>query len=67
MNTRPTGFSGVPPPGPAMPVMATADVGAAPSARAPAAMACATSSDTAPVRSISAGSMPSCSTFAVFA
>ena len=46
-KTSPTGFSGVPPSGPAMPVTATAT--SAPSAaRAPAAIAAAVSADTAP-------------------
>ena len=50
--TRPTGFSGVPPSGPAMPVTATARL-ACEWVSAPPAMARATSSLTAPCRSIS--------------
>ena len=48
----PTGFSGVPPPGPAIPVSATPT--SAPSrSRTPSAIACATSADTAPCSSSS--------------
>jgi hypothetical protein len=66
MNTRPTGFSGVPPSGPAMPVTATPT--STPAAfSAPAAIAAAVSSDTAPCRSRITGSTPSSSTFARFA
>ena len=51
-QTIPTGFSGVPPPGPATPVMPTPT--AAPKrAAAPSASAAATSGETAPWRSIS--------------
>ena len=46
MHTIPTGFAGVPPPGPAMPVTATAIV-ATLCARAPSAIAVAVCSDTA--------------------
>ena len=56
-QTSPTGFSSVPPPGPAMPVMPT-PTSAPALARAPSASASATSAETAPTRSISAGSTP---------
>ena len=52
-KTRPTGFSGVPPSGPAMPVMPTPTSTPA-TRRAPAAIAAAISSETAPCRSRSA-------------
>ena len=48
----PTGFSSVPPPGPAMPVMPI-PTSAPKRARAPSASAAATSGETAPWRSIS--------------
>ena len=51
-HTVPTGFSSVPPPGPAIPVIATA-VSAPKRASAPSAIAAATSGETAPWRSIS--------------
>src|SRR3954468_23158891 len=56
-HTVPTGLSSVPPPGPAMPVMPT-PTSASSAAQAPSASASATSTDTAPTRSISAGSTP---------
>jgi len=62
-QTRPTGLSGVPPPGPAIPVTETPK-SARDRAIAPAAMARATSSDTAPNWPISAASTPSISVFA---
>jgi hypothetical protein len=62
-QTVPTGFSGVPPPGPAIPVIATA-ISAPKRCNAPAAIASATGSDTAPLASISAGSTPSSSALA---
>ena len=65
-QTVPTGFSSLPPSGPAIPVMATA-VSASKRRRAPSAIASATGSDTAPWRSISTGSTPRSSTFASFA
>ena len=65
-QTSPTGFSSVPPSGPATPVMPTPR--SAPSrAIAPSASARATSSETAPWASISAGSTPARSVFALFA
>ena len=57
-QTVPTGFSGVPPSGPATPVIATA-VSAPNRSTAPSAIASATSCDTAPCASMSAGSTPS--------
>ena len=65
-HTVPTGFSGVPPPGPATPVIATA-VSAPNRCRAPAAIASATCSETAPYSAISAASTPSTATLASFA
>ncbi len=62
-QTVPTGLSGVPPPGPAIPVIATA-VSAPKRCRAPAAIASATGSDTAPCASMSAASTPSSWIFA---
>ena len=63
-QTRPTGFSSVPPPGPATPVTPTPT--SAPSrARAPSASACATCSETAPCGSISLRSTPASATFDV--
>src|SRR4051812_45318847 len=60
--TRPTGFSGVAPPGPATPVTATAT--SAPSrSRAPAAIAAATSAETAPCWAISSSGTPSSELF----
>src|SRR2546421_251683 len=57
-KTRPTGFSSLPPSGPAMPVTATAT--SAPSrSRAPAAIAAAVSADTAPWRLSTSGGTPS--------
>ena len=47
-HTRPTGFSAEPPPGPAMPVMATASPARGEEASAPSAMAAAVSMETAP-------------------
>ena len=64
-QTVPTGFSSVPPSGPAIPVIATA-VSASKRRRTPSAIASATGSDTAPCCSISAASTPSSSTFASF-
>ncbi len=58
MYTSPTGFSAVPPPGPAMPVTETAT--SAPSrARAPAAIAAAVSAETAPCRRNRSAGTPS--------
>ena len=62
-QTVPTGFSSVPPSGPAIPVIATA-VSASKRRSAPSAIASATGSDTAPWASISSGSTPSSSIFA---
>ena len=61
----PTGFSGDPPPGPAMPVMPI-PMSAENRAAAPEARAAATSGDTAPTRAMRSGSTPACSTFASF-
>ena len=63
MKTRPTGLSGVPPSGPAMPVMATPMSVPAPRGARPRPWRRATSSETAPCGSITAGSTPSSSTF----
>src|SRR5438105_8734116 len=64
--TSPTGFSAVPPPGPAMPVTATAT--SAPSrSRAPRAIASATSADTAPCAARSSSGTPSAACFTSFA
>ena len=57
MKTSPTGLAGLPPPGPAIPVMDKARSAAA-VASAPSAIACATSALTAPYRSISGASTP---------
>ena len=62
-QTWPTGLASVPPPGPATPVMPT-PMSAPSRARAPSASASATSVDTAPTRSMSAGSTPASSVFA---
>ena len=62
-QTVPTGFSGVPPPGPAMPVMPIPYC-APKRARAPSASAAATSGETAPWRSISAGGTAASATLA---
>ena len=65
-NTRPTGLSGVPPPGPATPVTATAT--SAPSrSRAPAAIAAATSAETAPCSAMSSAGTSSSASFTSFA
>ena len=56
-KTVPTGFSLVPPPGPAIPVVAKANVAFA-SFRAPSAIARATSSLTAPCSEMRRGSTP---------
>ena len=63
IQTVPTGFVGVAPSGPAMPVTATAKV-AGERASAPSAIARATSALTAPCASISAAGTPSSSLFA---
>jgi acetoin utilization deacetylase AcuC-like enzyme len=64
--TSPTGFSGVPPVGPAMPVMARAT--SAPQARrAPSAMAAATSALTAPWARMTSSLTPTSRVFAVLA
>ena len=65
-HTVPTGLSSVPPPGPAIPVIAT-DVSAPSRRSAPRAIAAATSEDTAPCSAISAGSTPSSAIFASLA
>jgi SHS family lactate transporter-like MFS transporter len=65
-QTVPTGLSSVPPPGPAIPVIAIA-VSAAKRLNAPSAIASATGSDTAPFAAIRSGSTPSSSVFASFA
>ena len=58
MQAVPTGFCGVPPPGPAMPVMAT-QTSAPVRSRTPSAIATATGSLTAPCASMSdAGTRP---------
>ena len=64
-HTVPTGLSGVPPPGPAMPVTATAKL-AGERASAPSAIARATSALTAPCAAISAAATPSSSVLAAF-
>src|SRR6476646_11956682 len=64
-QTVPTGFSALPPPGPAIPVIAIA-VSAPNRLSAPAAIASATGSDTAPWVSIRCGSTPSSSLLASF-
>jgi len=66
MKTSPTGFSGVPPEGPAMPVVATAKV-ASRLRRMPCAMALATGALTAPWRRIRAGATFRSADFAVSA
>src|SRR6266550_333742 len=53
-KTRPTGFSSLPPPGPAMPVTAT-ETSARSRFRAPTAIAAAVSADTAPWRDRTSG------------
>ena len=58
-HTIPTGFSSVPPPGPAMPVIPIPR-SAPKRAEAPSASASATSVETAPKRSISSASTPTC-------
>ncbi len=63
--TRPSGFSGVPPPGPATPVMAT-ERSARLCASAPSAMASATGSETAPCATISSMGTPIASALASF-
>ncbi len=63
MHTVPTGFSAVPPPGPAIPVVATARSTPLASRR-PDAIARATGSLTAPCASRSAGGTPSSSILA---
>ena len=65
-HTVPTGFSAVPPPGPATPVIATA-VSAPKRLSAPAAIAWATSAETAPCAAISAASTPRSATLASLA
>src|SRR5271167_3565773 len=63
--TRPTGFSALPPPGPATPVIDTArSIGAR--ASAPSAIAVAVSALTAPCAAITSGGTPSNSDFASF-
>ena len=64
-STRPTGFVGVAPPGPAMPATETAKSTGA-RARAPCAMAAAVSALTAPCAAIVSGGTPSSSDFASF-
>jgi hypothetical protein len=64
-HTVPTGFSSVPPSGPAIPVIATA-ASAPKRSIAPAAIASATAPETAPCSSISAGSTPRSCCFASF-
>ena len=61
----PTGFSTLPPSGPAMPVIASARSTPARS-RAPRAMCSATGALTAPCAAISASLTPSSSTFEAF-
>ncbi len=65
IQTSPTGFSSVPPSGPATPVMPTPR-SASSRAIAPSASARATSTETAPWASMSAGSTPARSVFALF-
>src|SRR5262245_16836306 len=57
--TRPTGFSSLPPPGPAIPVTASA-ISARRRSRAPAAIASAVSAETAPCRCRVSSGTPSC-------
>ena len=64
-QTSPTGFSSVPPPGPAMPVTPM-PISAPNRSAAPEASASATSVETAPYRSISARSTPTISDLASF-
>ena len=63
IHTMPTGLSSVPPSGPATPVIPTPRSASKRSA-APSARASATGSETAPKRSISAGSTPASAVFA---
>ena len=62
-HTRPTGFSSVPPSGPAIPVIPIPK-SAPKRPAAPKASASATSSETAPTRSIDPGSTPTRCDFA---
>ena len=62
-QTVPTGLDSVPPPGPATPVTPIPYV-ASRRVRAPSASASATSSETAPARSMTAGSTPASDVFA---
>ena len=64
-QTRPTGFSAEPPPGPAMPVTDSA-MPARERASAPAAISSAVSRDTAPCASSVAAETPSISILASF-
>ena len=64
--TRPTGFSSVPPSGPATPVTPTPR-SACSRSRAPSAIATATCADTAPCASSAASGTPSCSALTSFA
>ncbi len=64
-QTMPTGFSGVPPPGPAMPVMPT-PTSAPNRPRAPSARATATSGETAPTRAINDSGTSASATLASF-
>ena len=66
-QTVPTGLSAVPPPGPAIPVIADARCRRRNGAAPPAAIASATACDTAPCPSISAASTPNKSIFASLA
>src|SRR5882724_489237 len=61
-KTRPTGFSTLPPSGPAMPVTATA-TSTRRRSRAPVAIAAAVSADTAPCRARTSGGTPSSPAF----
>jgi hypothetical protein len=61
----PTGFSGVPPPGPAIPVMPI-PMSAEKRAAAPAARAAATSGETAPTEAISSAGTPAWAILASF-
>src|SRR5207237_1058672 len=64
--TRPTGFSGVPPPGPATPVTDTA-TSTPRRERAPEAIAAAVSAETAPCRSSTSAGTPSADCLTSFA
>ena len=64
-HTKPTGFSALPPPGPAMPVTETAKSTFS-RRRAPSAISPATSDDTAPWRSSDSCETPSTSRFTAF-